>query len=132
MVASLDNKFSASLQANVLDNISGDTPAFEWSKIKTKWPHLQSIPFQNVAKRRQIDVLIGSDNPIFHHVLQEVHGEAARDPIARKTSLGWVCFGPTLTEEFRQKSSPTSHVHSAQTKSKNEVSPMMSCGDFGT
>ncbi len=58
IVASLDNKFSASLQADVLDTISGDTPAFEWSKLKTKWPHLQSIPFQNVAKRHQIDVLI--------------------------------------------------------------------------
>ncbi len=104
IVASLDNKFSASLQANVLDTISGDTPAFEWSKLKTKWPHLQSIPFQNVAKRHQIDVLIGSDNPIFHHVVREVHGEAPKDPIARKTSLGWVCFGPTLTEEFRRKS----------------------------
>ena len=104
IVANLDNKFSASLQANVLDTISGDTPAFEWSKLKTKWPHLQSIPFQNVAKRHQIDVLIGSDNPIFHHVVREVHGEAPKDPIARKTSLGWVCFGPTLTEEFRRKS----------------------------
>jgi hypothetical protein len=28
----------------------------------------------------------------------------ARDPIARKTSLGWICFGPTLTEEFRRSS----------------------------
>ncbi len=104
IVASLDNKFSASLQANVLNTISGETPAFEWSNLKTKWPHLQSIPFQNVAKRRQIDVLIASDNPIFHHVVREVHGEAPKDPIARKTSLGWVCFGPTLTEEFRRKS----------------------------
>ena len=34
MVTSLDNKFSASLQANVLDNISGDTPAFEFRVVK--------------------------------------------------------------------------------------------------
>ena len=87
-VASVDNKFSANLQANVLDNIASDTPAFEWSTLKTKWPHLQSIPFQNVAKRRQIDVLIGSDNPIFHHILKEIHGTKANDPIARMTNLG--------------------------------------------
>ena len=104
MVTSLDKKFSANLQANILDNISGDTPALEWSKLKKEWPHLQSIPFPNVANRRQIDVLIGSDNPIFHHILQEVRGTKARDPIARKTSLGWVCFGPTLTEQFRRSS----------------------------
>ena len=69
-VASVDNKFSASLQANVLDNIAGDTPPFEWSTLKTNLSHLQSIPFQKVAKR-SIDVLIGSDNPIFHQLLQE-------------------------------------------------------------
>ena len=103
-VASVDNKFSANLQATVLDNIASDTPAFEWSTLKTKWPHLQSIPFQNVAKRRQIDVLIGSYNPIFHHILKEVHGTKANDPIARMTNLGWVCFGPTQTEEFRHSS----------------------------
>ena len=67
-VASVDNKFSASLQANVLDNIASDTPAFEWSTLKTNWSHLQSIPFQKVAKRKQIDFLIGSDNLIFHHI----------------------------------------------------------------
>ncbi len=76
IVASLDNKFSASLQANVVDTISGDTPAFEWSKLKTKWPHLQSIHFQNVAKRHQIDVLNGSDNPDVYcpvHVMNIAH-----------------------------------------------------------
>ena len=49
-VASLDDKFSANWQANVLDNISGDTPAFEWSKLKMKWPQLQPIPFQICGK----------------------------------------------------------------------------------
>ena len=103
-IASLDNKFSASSRANVLDNIASDTLALEWSTLKTNWPHLQSIPFQNVAKRRQIDVLIGSDNPIFHHILKDVHRTKANDPIARMTSLGCVCFGPAQTEEFRRSS----------------------------
>lgn len=116
-VSSLDNKFSANLQASVLDNISGDTPAFEWSKLKTKWPHLESIPFQNVAKRRQIDVLIGSDSPVFHQVLKEIQGSEARDPIARLTRLGWVCFGPTLAEEFRR----TSRSHFTRTYRSSQV-----------
>ena len=43
-VASLDGSFSVNLQANVLDNITSDTPAFQWSELKTRWLHLESIP----------------------------------------------------------------------------------------
>ena len=32
--------FVAKIQANVLDNITGDTPAFPWAKLKDRWPHL--------------------------------------------------------------------------------------------
>ena len=49
-VASLDRKFTANLQANVLDNITSDTPAFEWSQLKERWPHLMSVPFQSMAR----------------------------------------------------------------------------------
>jgi hypothetical protein len=66
--------------------------------------NLIPIPFHNIARRRQIDVLIGSDHPVFHHVLREIHGHKVSDPIARLTYLGWVCFGPTLVEDFRRKS----------------------------
>ena len=47
------------------------------------------------------DVLIGSDHPVFHHVLKETRGINADDPVARLTKLGWVCFGPTLVEQYR-------------------------------
>ena len=56
-VASLDSKFSANLQLNFLDNITIDTFAFEWSKLKERWPHLISVPFQSIVRRRRIDVL---------------------------------------------------------------------------
>ena len=68
---------------------SPETPAFEWSEMKANWPHLTSIPFHKTAKRPQIDVLIGSDHPVFHHVLSEKHGQKDRYPIARMTHLGW-------------------------------------------
>jgi hypothetical protein len=85
----------------VLKNITGETPAFQWSELKGKWPHLKSIPFDSVSRRSQIDVLIGSDHPIVHRVLREVHGPKDDDPIARLTNLGWVCFGPALSSRFR-------------------------------
>ena len=48
--------------------------------------------------------MLGSDNPVFHYVLEEVRGSQPSDPVARLTNLGWVCFGPTLVNEFRRNS----------------------------
>ena len=58
-VASIETEFSADIEANVLNNITSDTQAVQWSELENKWPHLSSIPFQRVAKRQQIVVLIG-------------------------------------------------------------------------
>ena len=101
-VTSIDEMFSTKIQANVLENITGETPAISWSDIKGKWPHLKSIPFANVSRRRQIDVLIGSDHPIFHRVQREVNGPNDDDPIGRLTNLGWVCFGRTLHSSLQR------------------------------
>ena len=94
-VTSTNQRFSSTVEANVLDDITGSTPAIQWSDLKRNWSHLKSVPFENVANRRQVDVLIGSDHPIFHQVLREVPGKQVDEPIARLTKLGWVCFGPT-------------------------------------
>ncbi len=102
-VSNIDGSFSSVLEAYVLENIASDTPAIQWSKIKEKWPHLNEIPFESASKR-QIDVMIGSDHPLFHLALKEVSGRRSSDPIARLTNLGWVCFGPTLVEDFRRDS----------------------------
>ena len=103
-VMSLNESFSVKVRANVLNNITGDTPALQWSELKAKWPHIKSIPFDNVSKRRRIDVLIGSDYPVFHRILRELHGPNEHDPIARLTNLGWVCSGPTSTPGFHDRS----------------------------
>ena len=87
-VTNLVGKFSSPLQAHVLDNIAGDTPAIRWSELKNKWPHLRQVPFESMSRRRQIDVMIGSDHPVFHHVLKEACGDQPNDPIARLTNLG--------------------------------------------
>ena len=116
-VASLNGTFSAPSRAHVLDNIASDTPAFQWSELKRNWPHLHHVPFEKVSRRRYIDVMIGSDHPLFHLVLKEIRGSRPNDPIARLTNLGWVCFGPTLVEEFRRKS----RSHFTRTYRSNHV-----------
>ena len=108
-VRNLDGGFLAQLHGNVLDDIASDTPALEWSELKIKLPHLQPIPFEIVSRRKQIDVLIGNDHPIFHEVSKEVIGCGPSDPNARLTNLGWVCFGPASLEEV-QKSNSRSHT----------------------
>ena len=111
-VGNLEGTFEASLQAHVLDDIARDTPAIQWAKLKDKWPHLKDVPFANIARRGAIDVMIGSDHPLYHLVLREVSGMNQTDPIGRLTNLGWVCFGPTLVEEFRRNSrSHFSHTY---------------------
>lgn len=47
-MTNLDGTFSSPLQAHVLDNIAGDTPAISWSELKDKWPHLRQVPFKSV------------------------------------------------------------------------------------
>ena len=117
IVTNLDGTFSSPLQAHVLDNIAGDTPAIRWSELKDKWPHLRQVQFESVSRRRQIDIMIGSDHPVFHHVLKEACGDQPNDPIARLTNLGWVCFGPTLVEEFRRNT----HSHFTRTYRSSQV-----------
>ena len=116
-VSNTAESFSAAVDANVLDDITGTTPAIQWSELKEKWPHLQEIPFERVANRRQIDLLIGSDHPLFHNVLQERRGPQVNDPIARHTNLGWVCFGPTSTTGFRNDS----RIHLTRTYRSDQV-----------
>ena len=62
-VSNIKGNFSATVEANVLDDITGTTPAIEWSDLKENWPQLQKVPFERVANRRQIGLLIGSDHP---------------------------------------------------------------------
>ena len=94
LVRNVDATFSSPFQAHVLNNIAGDTPAIPWSELKDKWPHLRQVPFKSVSRRHQIDIMIGSDHPVFRL------WQPTNDPVARLTNLGWVCIGPTLVEEF--------------------------------
>ena len=57
------------------------------------WPHLSSIPKQRVAKRQQVNVLIGSDHCIFHCVLQEVCVNMPDDLTTNLSSFFWSDVG---------------------------------------
>ena len=80
-------------------------------------PRLASIEFDRVSNRKQIDMLIGSDHPVFHQVLREVNGRHQKDPVARQTPLGWVCFGPTS----KSYSLVNTHAHMTRTYRTGQV-----------
>ena len=121
-VINLDGTFTAPLQAYVLDDVANDTPAIQWSKLKEKWPHLRDVPFATVSRRRRIDLMIGSDHLIFHIVSKEIAGAKSNDPIGRLTNLGWVCFGPTLLENFRRDShSYFSRTYRSQVANRSQL-----------
>ena len=75
VVKSLNKNFSECLCTNVLNNITGDTPAFNWAELKDKWPHLASVSFEQTARRKQIGVLESLSKRRFcqHERLPEVN-----------------------------------------------------------
>ena len=105
------------MKAHVLDNIAGDSPVICWSELKVKWPGLHEVPFKSELRSCQIDVMIGRDNPVFHHVLRKASGDQPNDPIACLTNLGWMYSSPTLVEEFRYNS----HSHFTPTYRSSQV-----------
>ena len=62
----------------------------------TKWPHLQDIKFPEKFPRneQEIDVLIGLDF-YYSFVSRDVVRGGPNEPVALRTSLGWVFCGPT-------------------------------------
>ena len=51
------------------------------------------IDFQKLADSEVVDLLIGSDYPELHEVLERRSGPP-QTPVAERTPLGWVCVGP--------------------------------------
>ena len=57
-----------------------------------KWPHLSDLHFPKLSG--EVDLVIGTDCTDMFWTLQERHG-ARKEPIARRTHLGWILLGPT-------------------------------------
>ena len=88
-----DGGFVEEIQAWTLPVICKDLEMVDWEAEKGKWSHLREIEFQRPAETRVVDLLIGSDYPQLHEVLERRSG-SPRTPVAERTPLGWVCVGP--------------------------------------
>ena len=94
---SLDRREVVDLKVYTVDQVTGSMKATDWSKESCKWPHLKDIDFPSLGKRRQVDLLIGLDQPGLHFALRDVRGGPG-EPVARLTPLGWTCVGPVQCE----------------------------------
>ena len=91
-VEAQDGSSRTAFNAWVLPTVTAPIPAVDWNTQKEQWPHLSDIHFPEAASST-IDVLIGLNAVNLHATLEESRTGAPNDPIARRTPLGWVCFG---------------------------------------
>ena len=62
-------------------------------KAFNDWPHLRDLELPYIP-RAKISIIIGTDCPEMHRSLEERHA-GRKDPIARRTPLGWIVLGPS-------------------------------------
>jgi len=95
-----DSSDSTELEAYVLPDITTDLPIANWSALKSQWPHMADIDFPTVS-RSTIDALVGLNAAKLHSAQEERIGRDG-EPIARRTPLGWLCFGPAICQEAQR------------------------------
>ena len=89
---SINGSVRHQISAQTTTNVTGYMKATEWHRESRNWSHLQNINFPQPAKKKTVDLLIGSDHIALHTALKEILGEPG-EPIARLTPLGWTCVG---------------------------------------
>ena len=88
-------KKKITLQCFVVDEISS-IPNVHPEVVRETFPHLHEIWFSDICRhkeRLQVDILIGSDN-LWNFQESEIRRGGPNEPVAIKTTLGWVLSGP--------------------------------------
>ena len=96
---SIDGKTRARISAFTATRVTGNMRPVNWKEQSGKWKHLQGVNFPNLGPRPITDMLIGIDYAKLHFSIRDVCGQPG-EPVARLTTLGWMCIGsPKLTED---------------------------------
>jgi len=88
-------KKKVTLQCFVVDEISSISNVHP-EVVRKNYPHLHDIWFSDICRhkeRLQVDILIGSDN-LWNFQESEIRRGGPNEPVAIKTTLGWVLSGP--------------------------------------
>jgi hypothetical protein len=92
-LTSVDGLVKQYLTAYAVKNLVKHHKIVDWSKEKTKFSHLKSVPFEPLPQEESITILVGSD---YSSLLgsSETRTGTTDQPLARRTPLGWICSGP--------------------------------------
>ncbi|CAB3991238.1 Hypothetical predicted protein [Paramuricea clavata] len=98
------------LKAWSLESICQPIETGPWPNIKTNWRHLEKLDLRTVGG--EVDILLGLDNTDLLVPL-EVKTGRPKEPVAKKTSLGWTAVGPIAGSDSRPR---VHHVPRADTE----------------
>ena len=85
------NADHVNLTAWSLPKICQPVETVPWPEIKTKWKHLENVNLKAVGG--EIDILLGVDHADLLVPLDVKMGEP-REPVAKRTTFGWMAAGP--------------------------------------
>ena len=94
--------FTGTIQAWTIPVVCGGMKVTDWATEKSRWNHLSQVDFMDPQSPNVVDLLIGSDYPELHHVLERRSGPS-QSPVAELTPLGWVCVGPVGTNDLSER-----------------------------
>ena len=91
MISDKDDGPLHKLHVCTLPVVCEELQVIQWTAEKGEWDHLRDIPFKENGST--VDLLIGSDHPELHAVLER-RSAGTGCPVAARTPLGWTCVGP--------------------------------------
>ncbi len=84
------------IQVQVSKDPAGSYTPYNWAKKRGGFPHIAHLPIQEPIPGVPVEIMIGMDTPHLVASLEpDIGAESAKQPVARKTRLGWVVAGPT-------------------------------------
>ena len=91
----VNGKKKVTIECYVVDEISSIANAHP-EVVKETYPHLHNIWFSDICRHKEtlkVDILIGSDS-LWNFQESEIRRGGPNEPVAVKTTLGWVLSGP--------------------------------------
>ena len=114
MIEHVNQQIKLKAHLKSLPNPVGNLVMTDWNQLKKHWPHMASIPFNQLPESPKVHLLLGNDLNYVHRAVKEVHPPRGRPgPSARLTPMGWTATGVTVPGQAVHVGSELSHVSNA-------------------
>ncbi|XP_058456403.1 uncharacterized protein LOC131433817 [Malaya genurostris] len=89
------SKIYEMLKVHTVHKLALPFQSISMNQLSARYPHLEGVPFKS-HEAISPQILIGIDNCRLGHILSSKEGEV-NHPVAAKTRLGWLVYGPCGT-----------------------------------